>query len=99
MNGLRNSLLVNDHGHSFLAMLGLRAVKPHRGSVIDHDGVCGNFSRCGCNWHKARIDAGDIGVEGNRLAWLVEGRLGDCVVCGRVLELNHISNSGDYFVR
>jgi len=33
-------LLVDNHGHSVLAMLSLRAVQPHWGGVLDHDGVC-----------------------------------------------------------
>jgi hypothetical protein len=84
---------VNDHSHSLLAMLCLGAVKPHGGCVVDQNSICGNRGSGGCDWHEARVDTSDVGVEGNRLAWVVESRLGDCVVIGRELELHHISNS------
>jgi len=75
-------------------MLSLGAVKPHGSRVVNLNGVCRSLGCSCCYWHEARVDTGDVGVEGNRLARGIEGRLSDCVVCGRELELHHISNCG-----
>jgi hypothetical protein len=89
-----NLLDVNDHSHSILAMLSLGAVKPHGCRVVDQNGICRSLGGSCCNRHEAREDTGNVGVQGDRLARSIEGRLSDCVVCGRELELHHISHCG-----
>ena len=91
-------LLVDDHGHSTLAMLALGAVKPHRSGVIDFNGPYRRGCCAGGDRHEARVDTRCIGVEGNGLARVIEVRLSDGVICGRKLKLYHISFSCDYRV-
>jgi hypothetical protein len=87
-------LLVDHHVHAFLAMHSLRTVDPDGGGIVDLDGVCSGISGARSNEHEAREEAGDIAVHGDRLAWLVEGGLGDGVVASGELELNHITCVG-----
>lgn len=85
-------LLVDDHGHTSLAMLALRAVEPQRSRAIDENGVCGSHDGVGCDWHEARVKTSGVGEGVYGVAWLVEGGLCDGVVCWCELELYHISN-------
>jgi len=80
-------------------MLALGAVEPHRLCVLDHDSVGGRVSGCGRDGHEARVDTGDVGVHGNRLARLVEGGLCDGVICRRKLKLHHVAFSRGKRVR
>ena len=92
-------LLINHHRHTSLAMLSLRAIKPHGSSVINHNRIC----RCGrgssCDRHETRVDSDSSSVHGNGLTWLIECRLCDGMVCGCELELYHFSDFGDEVVR
>jgi hypothetical protein len=92
-------LLVDDHGHAGLAMLGLCAVDPHGRGGINEDSKSrdGRISRL--NGHETREDACDAGVQGDRLAWVVEVGLYDRVVLGHELELHHVAFGGDDVVR
>lgn len=86
-------LLVNDHGHSVLAMLGLRAVDPYWRRVVDHDGICWRCRGRSRHRHEARVETRCAGlVQSDRLAWLGEGGLRDGVVVGRELELHHVAD-------
>jgi hypothetical protein len=76
-------------------MLALRTVDPHGRCCVNHDGVGGCVCRACCHRHEPRVEAGGVGVERNRLAWLIECGLGDGVVGGCELELNHISLCSD----
>jgi len=91
-------LLVNDHRHSSLAMLSLGAVQPHGRGAVDHDGVGGCQSCCGCYGHESRKDTSHIGGQADGRAWRGERRLGDCVVCWGELELDHLSHGCHYVV-
>ena len=99
IKGVENLLLVDHHGHSRLAMLGLRAVNPHGIGVIDQDGEGWNLSGIGGNGHESGEDTGDGGVQGDGLAWVVEVGLRDGVVLWHELELHHVACSGDNVVR
>lgn len=72
----------------------LRAVGPDRGSVVNDDGVGGGLGCTSSDGHEARVEASDVAVHGNGLAWLIEGRLGDRVVSTSELELHHITYGG-----
>jgi hypothetical protein len=93
----KGSLLVDDHGHSGLAMLGFRTVDPHWFCVVDEDGVGWDGHVCGGDGHEAGEDAGYVGaVHADRLAGVVEVGLRDGVVLGHELELYHVTlGSGD----
>lgn len=94
---VRDSLLVNNHHHTTLAVTTLRAVDPQRGGVVDLDGVGGNHASGlrGSNGHEAGVEASNVAHDAvDGLARLVEGRLGHGVVTGNELELNHIARSG-----
>ena len=95
----KSILLVDDQVHAFLAMGGLRAVYPDRGGVVDGDGVGGGVGGAGGHGHEAREEARHVAVAGDGLAWLVEGRLRDCVVARRELELHHVAYGGLDVVR
>ena len=84
-------LLVDDQVHAFLAVRGLRAVDPDGGGAVDLDGVGGDIRRAGGDELESGKETSDIAVLGDRLAWFVEGRLGDGVVPGGELELHHVS--------
>lgn len=79
-------------------MLALRAVDPHGGRAVDHDGVGGRGGRGGGDGHEARVEASRVGVQRDGLARLVEGRLRDGVVGGCELELHHVALGGDEVV-
>ncbi len=81
-------------------MLGLGAVDPYRRSIVNHDGVCWCGCRGGGHGHETRVEAHCTGgVQGDRLAWLREGRLRDGMVVGGKLELNHVAYIGLDVVR
>lgn len=84
-------LLVDDCNHASLAMLSLRAVKPHRSSIVDHDCVSWRGSCRSSHWHESRVNTSDIRIHGDGLAGRIKGGLSDSVVCWCKLELNHIS--------
>jgi hypothetical protein len=69
----------------------LRAVDPDGSGVVDLDGVGGDISRAGGDEVESGEETSDIAVLGDRLAWFVEGRLGDGVVSCGELELHHVS--------
>ena len=95
----RNVLLVNNHGHSVLAMLSLRTIQPHGLCVVDHDSVC----RChGCgrrHRHISRAETSDVAVLCDGRTWVIECRLGDGMICGCELELNHVPLRSNEVVR
>lgn len=87
----QNLLFVNDHHHTCLTMLSLRAIQPHRCRAGHLDRVDGGHGVGGLDRHESREHSCLIRVQSYRLAGLIEGRLGDSVICKRELELNHIS--------
>lgn len=87
-----NSLLVDDHGHSTLAVLGLAAVQPQGLLVLDFDGVSGDHAHghAGLDRHVTRVDALNARVDvANRNTRVVKGGLCDGVVSCPELELHH----------
>lgn len=58
---VENLLLVNNHNHTLLAMLGLGAVQPDGGGVVDENGVGWDLSIGGLDWHETREDTGGGG--------------------------------------
>lgn len=77
-------------------MLGLAAENPDGLGVIDHDGEDGDLVLGGAssNRHEAGPDTSDRAVDlGNGRAGMVKVGLGDSVVAGPELELNHGSGS------
>jgi hypothetical protein len=89
-----NSLLVDDHGHSALAVLGSRAVDPH-GHVVghsDHEG--GNVLSARCDVRVSGEETGRVGVLADGSARVVEVGLHNAVVAGAELELDHVARLG-----
>lgn len=95
MVGRESLLLVDDHGHAGLAMLGLRAVDPHGRGGINEDSISRDLRIGRRNRHETGEDACDARVQGDRLAWVVEIGLRDTVVLGHELELHHVAFGGD----
>ncbi len=91
-------LFVDHHAHTSLAMLALRAVQPNgfRGGNVN--GVNRGAGVAGLNWLEAREESGGVTRAGQRGARRIKGGLSDGVV-GRVeLELDLVSDSGNYVV-
>lgn len=77
-------------------MAALSAVDPKGVGVVDHDGVNGAHAHglAGRRGDEARVEASSVGVLRDRLAGLVEGRLGRGVVSSKELELHHVAYRG-----
>lgn len=72
--GGKDILLIDDHGHSVLAMLGLGAVDPYWRGVVDHDGICWRCHGRSRYRHEARVETRCSSlVESDRLTGLGEG--------------------------
>jgi len=70
-------------------MLGLGAVQPDGGGVVDENGVGWDLSIRSLDRHETREDTSD---SLDRSARRIESRLGDSVVGWAELELDHISD-------
>jgi len=74
-------------------MLSLTAIHPNRRRIVNLDCIGGRVGRCIGGRHESTEEASNSGiVHRDRLAWLIEGRLGDGVVRGRKLKLYHIAD-------
>ena len=74
-------------------MAGLGAINPNGRRVINQNSIRRRRRRARTNWHKTAVEASDVkGVEGDGLAGLREGGLGDGVVVGRKLELDEVAD-------
>jgi hypothetical protein len=88
----RSVLLIDDQGHSGLAVSCLRAIDPQWFCIVDEDSVGGDRRSRSVDGHETGEDACDVRVHGDRLAGVVEGRLCDGVVLWHELKLDHVSN-------
>lgn len=89
-----NSLLVNDHGVTALAVTHLSAVDPHGGGAVDLNGEGGNHARLHGHGrgHEARVNTSGVGVEhADRSARVVEVGLRNGVVASQEMELDKVA--------
>lgn len=76
-------------------MLSLRTVHPYWRRRIHHNSIRRHSRRRSAHRHEPGVEARSVGVETDRLAWLIKGRLCDGVVCWCELELHHVALGGD----
>ena len=98
--GRKSSLLVNDHNHTGLTVLGLCTVHPDGLGVVDHNAVSRGHAHglAGSGGLEAGVEAGDVASLADRFAGLVEGGLRHGVVAVGELELHDLSGVGGEFL-